>query len=76
MNVKALFRRGLAREALNDHLDALEDLSSAQQLAPDDNTIATEISRINRFMSQYKESERLRYQRMFRTWTRLWAGTE
>lgn len=76
MNVKALFRRGLAREALNDHVDALEDLSSAQLLAPDDNTIATEISRINRFMSQYKESERLRYQRMFRTWTWLWARTE
>ena len=56
-NVKALFRRGRAHNALGRTEDALRDLQAAARLAPDDRAIARGIQAAKQGMRRDRQAQ-------------------
>ncbi|KAL3878321.1 hypothetical protein ACJMK2_030684 [Sinanodonta woodiana] len=64
-NVKALFRRGQAQNALKNWDVALGDLQRAAELEPNDKGIRKEIEKVKRARDAYKTEEKKLYAKMF-----------
>uniref|UniRef100_A0A4W3I1L3 Peptidyl-prolyl cis-trans isomerase D n=1 Tax=Callorhinchus milii TaxID=7868 RepID=A0A4W3I1L3_CALMI len=64
-NTKALYRRAQALQALKNYDQALADLKKAQEVAPEDKAINSEILRVKQKIKQEKEKERAVYAKMF-----------
>jgi hypothetical protein len=59
--VKALFRRGKAKNSLNDLDGAKEDLLAAAKLDPANKDIRTELESVNRKLKAFRAKERELY---------------
>jgi len=63
-NAKALYRRGVARNGLNLHEEALVDLNEARVLEPGEE-IEKEILKVKEDMKKQKEKDKKVYAKMF-----------
>jgi len=64
-NLKALYRRALAKIELKDYDLALTDLKRAQELDPSNAEINREIARVNKFLADQEKKDKILYGRMF-----------
>lgn len=64
-NVKALFRKGQALHGKRDYDKAMEVLSTAQKLAPNDKAINSELVAVRGEIQTYKAKERKAFSKMF-----------
>jgi peptidylprolyl isomerase len=64
-NVKALYRRGLARNHLGLAEEALGDLNRALQLDPENKPVQVEINKAKKLISDAKKREKASYGNMF-----------
>jgi tetratricopeptide (TPR) repeat protein len=64
-NAKALYRRGQAFHGKREYERSLSDLQKAQNLAPNDKSIASELAAVKGEIQAYKAKERMAYAKMF-----------
>ncbi|KAM9331347.1 peptidyl-prolyl cis-trans isomerase D [Gastrophryne carolinensis] len=64
-NTKALYRRAQGWQGLKDYEQALEDLKTAHELAPEDKAVSNEILRVKQKIKEQKEKEKAVYAKMF-----------
>jgi len=64
-NVKALYRRGLARNFLGFHDEALQDLTLAAEVDPDNKPVKVEIVKTKKLLQEAKKKTKALYGNMF-----------
>ncbi|XP_019390083.1 PREDICTED: peptidyl-prolyl cis-trans isomerase D isoform X1 [Crocodylus porosus] len=64
-NTKALYRRAQAWQGIKDFDQALADIKKAQEIAPEDKAIQTEILKIKQKIKAQKDKEKAAYAKMF-----------
>ncbi|XP_068181639.1 peptidyl-prolyl cis-trans isomerase D [Antennarius striatus] len=64
-NTKALFRRAQAWQGLKEYSKAMNDLKTAQGIAPEDKAITNEMKRVQLKVQEEKEKEKKIYAKMF-----------
>ena len=76
-NPKALYRRGQAFHGKREYEKSLTDLQKAQNLAPNDKSIASELAAVKGEIQAYKAKERKAYAKMF-AWSEplMWLMSE
>jgi len=62
---KALYRRGKAKEGLNEWVSAMTDLRRALSLSRNDKVIQRDIICLRKLMLNYLRKEKILYQKMF-----------
>ena len=62
---KALYRRGKAKEGLNEWASAMADLTGALSLSRNDKLIQRDIICLKKLMLNYLRKEKVWYQKMF-----------
>jgi len=62
---KALYRRGKAKEGLNEWASALSDLRGALSLSRNDKVIQRDIMCLKKLMLNYLKREKVWYKKMF-----------
>lgn len=62
---KAYYRRALCQEGLKDNDSALEDLTKAAQLQPEDKVVSAEKSRIQAIVIKKEKAEKARFKGLF-----------
>jgi tetratricopeptide (TPR) repeat protein len=64
-NPKGLYRRGLARLAINEPQDAKDDFMTILQLEPDNKAALSQIKLCDRKIIEHQKKEKLIFQKMF-----------
>lgn len=64
-NAKALFRRGQAKNALQNWEDAIKDFEAALKCQPDDKGIIRELQKVKKTRDDYKNNQKKAYSKMF-----------
>lgn len=62
---KAYFRRGVARNALRNETEAIEDLAAAAKLAPSDSAIVLELNAAKKKQEEQRKKEKAAYSKFF-----------
>lgn len=61
-----MFRKGTARLHLNDHEEAIKDLTAAQELAPNDSAISAKLKQAKRLHEQKRKREMQVFSKVFK----------
>ncbi len=64
-DAKLLFRRGSVNLALQNHEEALVDLTEAQRLSPKDSSVAAKLKEVKRLQDMKRKKEFKIYNKMF-----------
>jgi len=64
-NVKAFYRRAQANANMKDFEEAMKDLKTASEIAPDDKAIRSEIARVKKLMAEKKQKDKQIYSKLF-----------
>ena len=62
---KALYRRALGHLALNDEDQAEQDLVSAKEIVPQDESVEKELTKVRTLKKEKRDKEKAKYKKMF-----------
>lgn len=68
-NVKAYFRRGQARQLLQDYEEAIGDFQGVLKLEPQNKAAQKQLALSKKKLKEEREKEKKRYANMFSRWT-------
>lgn len=69
-NVKAYFRRGQARQLLQDYEEAIGDFQEVLKLEPQNKAAQKQLAVSKKRLKEEREKEKKRYANMFSNWSR------
>ena len=68
-NVKAYFRRGQARQLLQDYEEAIGDFQEVLKLEPQNKAAQKQLAMSRKKLKEEREKEKKRYANMFSKWS-------